>query len=119
MKPVSRANPATEENKNQERSNTMESGSSNQGNQNQGNQSRSQGRSESRGGGSELGGIGSTVSDFAERAQDVASNVLGKAQEYGSDALEQSGVFVRRYPAQTLLAGFGIGLVMGLAIGRR
>jgi ElaB/YqjD/DUF883 family membrane-anchored ribosome-binding protein len=134
MKPVSRVNPATEENQGQDRNSTNMDSSSRDSSRNSGKQS-SESRGESRGEGSremrreksgeESGSgfsteaIGTAFNSFAGKASEVASNVMDKAQEYGTGAVEQSGTFIRRYPTQTLLAGFGIGLVLGLGLGRR
>lgn len=104
MKPVSRVNTATDDNKenrNQERNTT----------------SSSQGQGQNPSQSSE--GFSGAIGNFTDRAQDMASQAIEKVQEYGESALEQTGSFVRRYPAQTLLAGLGVGLILGWALSRR
>ena len=101
MKPISRVNTATDENKENrghDRNTTSESSENT----------------------SMLGSDHtSSIGNFTDRAQEMASTALNKAQEYGETALEETGSFVRRYPAQTLLAGLGIGLFVGWAWSRR
>jgi len=53
---------------------------------------------------------------FSDRAQDMAQSAMHKVQEFSGTALKQSGSFIRRYPAQTILVGFGLGVVFGMTL---
>lgn len=70
-------------------------------------------------GGQIVDNIGETASQFSERAVDIATNFKDKAQEYGGKALDETSTLIKKYPAQSLLAGFGLGLVCGLLFARR
>ncbi len=115
MKPVSsRSNvSSTEENNNQSQSRS------------QGSQNRSEGSDEHRPMGAsstaspDFGGISKTLSGYADQAKEIATDALSKAQGYGTDALDESSSFIRRYPGQTLAAGFGLGVLLGVALARR
>ncbi len=51
--------------------------------------------------------------------RDEAENAMETAQEYGQMAVDESRTWIRRHPGQSLLAGFGAGLLAGLLIARR
>ncbi len=126
MKPVSRVNTATEENKNTERNSATEesfnSKSSSGSNYNSA-LTRTPSDKSTLGADAELGedveDYSSKVTDLGHRAQELASRFAGKAQEYGGKAMEQTGSFVKNHPGPTLLAGFGAGILVGVAIARR
>lgn len=128
MKPVSRVNPATDENKNMERnsaSNEIFNSKSSSGSNYNSALSRTPSDKSTLGADAELGedvhdeSDDSKVSDFGHRAQELATRFAGKAQEYGGKAVEQTGSFVKNHPGPTLLAGFGAGILVGVAIARR
>ncbi len=58
-------------------------------------------------------------SNVAGKAKDMATNLKDKAQEYGGIAVDETSSFIKRYPAQSLLIGFGAGLAIGLLVARR
>lgn len=60
-----------------------------------------------------------TSGQVADKAKEFATNIKDKAQEYGEMAIDETGSFIRRYPAQSLLVGFGAGLAIGLLVARR
>lgn len=68
-------------------------------------------------------GVVSNIRDGAsqlfERAQDVASDVAEKAQDYGGKAIDETTTLIKRYPAQSLLIGFGAGLLVGIVLARK
>jgi ElaB/YqjD/DUF883 family membrane-anchored ribosome-binding protein len=127
MKPVSRVNNATEDNKESERnsaspesfSSKSSSGSSNYNSA----LSRTPSDENTLGADAELGEDagedGGNVSNLGHRAQDLVTRFAGQAKEYGGKAVEQTGSFVKRHPGPTLLAGFGVGILVGVAIARR
>ncbi len=57
--------------------------------------------------------------DFSAKAQEALGEYAHKAQEYGEKAVEETRSFVRRNPGQALLAGFGVGFILGYAISKR
>jgi ElaB/YqjD/DUF883 family membrane-anchored ribosome-binding protein len=59
------------------------------------------------------------ANEFADKAQHVASDVAAKAQEYGEVAVDKTTTLIRQYPVQALLAGFGVGILIGLGLSRR
>ena len=61
----------------------------------------------------------SNVTPFADKAKDMASNIKDRAQEYGEKAVDQTSEIIQKYPTQSLLVGFGLGLVAGLVFARR
>ena len=68
----------------------------------------------------------STVTDLrsraqhmAGRAQEMASDVTERAQDYAERAVRETGTFVRRYPSQSLLACFGVGMLVGFVMSSR
>ncbi len=116
MQPVSRVNPATDLNKNKHNPG-VEPGSSNMNSA----QSRTSSEAEdfSTLGGDDLSNIKEKAVEYKEKAQGLATDTLDKVRHYGSEAMDQSGSFIRRYPAPILLAGLGIGMLAGFFIGRR
>lgn len=54
--------------------------------------------------------------DAVQRARDIATDVAGRAQEQASQAVDDVGGLVRRYPFQSVLIGFGIGCLIGAAL---
>lgn len=58
-------------------------------------------------------------SNVAGKAKEIATNLKDKAQEYGGIAVDETSSFIKRYPAQSLLVGFGAGLAIGLLVARR
>jgi len=67
--------------------------------------------------------IKDTVTEKAQqltgKAQEALEQYAHKAQEYGEKAVEETRSFVRRNPGQALLAGFGVGFILGYAISKR
>ena len=68
-------------------------------------------------------GISGVVSNFktgatqaASKVQDVAGDLVSGAQEYGEMALEETSGFIKKYPAQSIAAGFGVGILVGYAL---
>ena len=57
--------------------------------------------------------------DYLNKAGGVATDVASKAKEYGDMAVDETTSFIRKYPTQSLLAGFGIGLLIGIGLARR
>lgn len=129
MKPVTNVNPATDETK-QQRKNTTEEADKKPGSS--GSYSDSyfkdvgENSAQSRRPVSEshpsMGAdfeLGKKISGIGHRAQEIASTAYDSAREYGGQAVEQTGTFIRRYPTQMLFAGFGAGVLLGLIIRRR
>ncbi len=54
-----------------------------------------------------------------QKARDIASDVAGKAREQAGAAVEKATSTVKQYPFQALLVGFGVGALMGVALGKR
>ena len=54
-----------------------------------------------------------------DRVKEMATNLKDKATEYGEMAIDNTSSLIRRYPAQSLLVGFGAGLAIGLLVARR
>jgi ElaB/YqjD/DUF883 family membrane-anchored ribosome-binding protein len=63
--------------------------------------------------------LSQTLSGYADQAKEMASDALSKAEGYGSDALDETSSFIRKYPGQTLAVGFGLGVALGIALARR
>lgn len=63
--------------------------------------------------------VSSQASDLVNKGQKIASEVVDKAGEYTADARREVGELVRKYPLQSLLAGFGVGWLAGLALRRK
>lgn len=59
------------------------------------------------------------VKDVAEKTKQVATDVTDKAGEYLSDASKEVNTVLRKYPLQSLLAGFGLGCLVGVLVGRK
>ena len=59
------------------------------------------------------------ISQLKAKAQETASDVAHKAQEYGGKAVEETRSYVRHNPGQSLLIGFGAGLVIGYTLSRK
>lgn len=57
--------------------------------------------------------------EFTEKAQEALTDVAHRAQEYGEKAIEETRSFVKNNPGQALLAGFGVGFLLGYALSRR
>jgi ElaB/YqjD/DUF883 family membrane-anchored ribosome-binding protein len=117
MKPVSRVN-TTEENIDQSQSRSQERS------QDRSQEKTPEARDENRPAGAsfaapDLNAIGKTINSYVDQAKDVASDVVSKAQGYGSDALDETSSFIRKYPGQTLAAGFGLGVLLGITLARR
>ncbi len=111
MKPVSKVNTATEDNKNQDQNSSNSA------------LSRTESNRQTLGADAEFDekveGYGDRVAKIGHRAQEMATDFAGRAQEYGNKAIEETGSFVRSHPGPTLLAGFGAGILVGVAIARR
>jgi ElaB/YqjD/DUF883 family membrane-anchored ribosome-binding protein len=70
--------------------------------------------------GTELGArVQSLASNVANRAQSLASDVASRAQDMASSAADKTSSTIREYPLQSLVAGFGLGCVVGFLISRR
>lgn len=119
MKPVSRVNNATEENKDTERNSANPSSSTNYNSA----LTRTPSDKKTLGADAELGENveegGGNVADFGHRAQEMATHLAEQAKDFGGKAVEQTGTFVKNHPGSTLLAGFGAGILVGVAIARR
>ena len=53
---------------------------------------------------------------LVDRAGDIAGDVAERAQNTVSEATENVGSTIRRYPVQSVLVGFGVGCLVGLLL---
>ena len=60
-----------------------------------------------------------SAAKLAKKTRETMGEVAERAQEYGETALEETSSVIRRYPAQSLFIGFGLGILIGVAISRR
>lgn len=67
-------------------------------------------------------GLQDTVSEVKERAEAFTSDLAERASEFTTqakdkvqDAIENVPALIRRYPLQSMLVGFGVGLVVAKA----
>lgn len=61
-----------------------------------------------------MGNIKETAQGAADKAKEALSQVAEKAQEYGETAVSETSSFIKRYPLQSLLVGFGLGFLVGM-----
>ena len=59
------------------------------------------------------------VTVLAHRGKEKATELAGSARELATTTGDNLSTVVRRYPVQSLLAGFGFGCLLGLLIPRR
>lgn len=62
---------------------------------------------------------GASTGEFLKRSQEYAQHFAEKAREVSVNATEEVANVLRKYPIQSLVAGFGLGVLAGVLISRR
>jgi len=78
------------------------------------------GKSQGEEGESEEEGLsGKGATELFRRGKEMATDLAGRAQEYGVDASKEVSAVLKKYPLQSIAVGFGLGIVAGSLISRR
>jgi len=78
------------------------------------------GKSQGEEGESEEEGLsGKGATELFRRGKEMATDLAGRAQEYGADASKEVSAVLKKYPLQSIAVGFGLGIVAGSLISRR
>jgi ElaB/YqjD/DUF883 family membrane-anchored ribosome-binding protein len=63
--------------------------------------------------------VGTNIKDLGDSVGHMASRQYERAHDMATDAMQETGDVIQRYPLTAIGIGLGVGFVLGVAIGGR